>query len=82
MGGVYGRSKSTEIHVLIATDKATYVRERQSGRSVGGEHAHDMIHKGGGASRPLHRNILKPCNVRVLTLRFNDKTLPAVSVPL
>lgn len=65
MGGVRGCSKTTEIQVLTATDKATYARERQSGRSVQGERAHDMIRKGGGASRPLHKKRPQTLHVRV-----------------
>lgn len=84
MGGVYGCSETIEIQVVMGIDKATHVRERQSGTFVrGGHDTQRWLCK--QTSSEKHRQTLCVCgewsDIK-LTLQFNDKALLAVSVPL
>lgn len=82
-------SEAIGMQVVMRIDKATHVRERQSGAFAGGGHDRYMMCEGGGAGRSLHRNIIKPCvcvcecvSGAISTLQLNDKARPAVSLPL
>lgn len=56
-GGWAGPAVVRQMQVVMGIDKATCVREQQSGVFAQEGHNHDVVHKG-GASGPLH---IKPC---------------------